>query len=287
MYDQDKRFTPAMITQAVGAALFILLFFLPIFAIDYWIDTYTISCATFFPNVNDVAGYGTSSLYYLLLLLYLIPAFAALTIIFFLTRNRKTTNAMFIATCISALVNMLLFIVYATADSYDPGASLEAMFNQLTAVYWLILVLAVAGLIFAIATRQPRASMPAPAGYGYGQPQPGYGYGQPGPIGSRRYGLMAIQGEYAGNTIPIPPEGLLIGRDASMVNLVLTGSDISRRHCRISLSQGGAGLTVTDFSSVGTYIDNIKMAGNAPQSVRAGQRLYLGSKSQVFEVREI
>lgn len=65
--------------------------------------------------------------------------------------------------------------------------------------------------------------------------------------------MQFIDGEFAGNVLELPPEGISFGRDPNRVNLVVNSSLVSALHLQIRPSEGG-GLVFQDMdSSNGTY----------------------------------
>jgi hypothetical protein len=68
--------------------------------------------------------------------------------------------------------------------------------------------------------------------------------------------VRCTAGEYAGQTLELPREGIVIGRDAAKAHLVLTSPEVSGSHARIGNdSSNGSAITVTDLGSTnGTYI---------------------------------
>ncbi|GAC1698733.1 MAG: hypothetical protein NVS9B3_16090 [Gemmatimonadaceae bacterium] len=75
-----------------------------------------------------------------------------------------------------------------------------------------------------------------------------------------------------GREFPVPAHGLTIGRDASC-EVVLPGTDVSRRHAQVSL--GEAGYTITDMSTNGILVNGAPVAGSQVLArgdvVRVGQ----------------
>ena len=82
--------------------------------------------------------------------------------------------------------------------------------------------------------------------------------------------LRVIAGFDAGRSVPLPPEGVIVGRDSDC-DLTLTDEGVSRRHLRVSPSPGGLRATVTDLESVnGTWVEGKRIrrpADVAPEAV--------------------
>ncbi|HET8980121.1 MAG TPA: FtsK/SpoIIIE domain-containing protein [Solirubrobacteraceae bacterium] len=67
--------------------------------------------------------------------------------------------------------------------------------------------------------------------------------------------LRVIAGFDAGRRVPLPPEGLVVGRDEEC-DVSLGDEGVSRRHLRVAPSPGGLRATVTDLGSVnGTWVE--------------------------------
>jgi hypothetical protein len=86
---------------------------------------------------------------------------------------------------------------------------------------------------------------------------------------------MATHVVYRGRVVPIPPEGLVIGRDpggAPSLQLPDGIAGLSRRHC--TLRRDGQRAQVIDHSSYGTFLDGARVRGRA--LLPAGGVLRLG-----------
>ena len=67
--------------------------------------------------------------------------------------------------------------------------------------------------------------------------------------------LRVIAGFDAGQTVPLTPGGVVVGRDSDC-DLPLSDEGVSRRHLRVQPSPGGLRATVTDLESVnGTWVE--------------------------------
>ena len=75
--------------------------------------------------------------------------------------------------------------------------------------------------------------------------------------------LIIQTGKHKGRKILFPPEGtLLIGRDAEC-HLRLASTDVSRRHCELSITENGV-LVKELGSRNGTFIDRFLISETAP-----------------------
>lgn len=116
------------------------------------------------------------------------------------------------------------------------------------------------------------------------QPQPGRqddGEGSPAL-------LVGRSGQFRGIAIPVPPTGLVLGRESPAQGLLsfAEDSDVSRRHCAIRYDPGLRRFKVTDFdSSNGTFLmpDERKLTAHEQVLCRPGQLLRVGSDN-LFEL---
>jgi serine/threonine protein kinase len=66
--------------------------------------------------------------------------------------------------------------------------------------------------------------------------------------------LHFLSGDFAGEQIPVPPEGIIIGRNPVAANIVFADSSISGEHLRIVSLPGRGGKLIEDLGSTnGTY----------------------------------
>jgi serine phosphatase RsbU (regulator of sigma subunit) len=90
-----------------------------------------------------------------------------------------------------------------------------------------------------------------------------------------------------GPIIRLAPGALVIGRTEG-ADVVLAGTDISRRHCRFDLVGGevivGGEVLLTDLDSTnGTYVDGTRVAGTVALS--PGARVVIGSHQLLYDRR--
>lgn len=100
--------------------------------------------------------------------------------------------------------------------------------------------------------------------------------------------LVGITGPYAGQQIPLPPEGLTMGRDPSSCNLVLNSPSVSRRHARLSPGSSPDGWVLEDLNSTnGTYVldKSSWVRVTEPVALTIFKRFRLGDSSNEFEIR--
>lgn len=81
-------------------------------------------------------------------------------------------------------------------------------------------------------------------------------------------------------------ESVLIGRDRTQCQMILPDRDISHRHCMIRYSVADACYFVTDYSSLGTFMNgSIRLTKNVQTKCPVGTRLTLGSGSTEIQLR--
>ncbi len=142
-----------ILSIAIGA-----LFFLP------WLSFLgkEVSGAGIFPMMRELmqdVPHGWVS--YSFLLLYLIPLFALASVISFLALRSRAVRRYFVSLCdttIFLLVVLVLVGALALSGGEDYGQTLLGMISGIGVVYWVVLGIAVAGLVFAgiaKATRKP------------------------------------------------------------------------------------------------------------------------------------
>lgn len=108
------------------------------------------------------------------------------------------------------------------------------------------------------------------------------------PVYSRKSFLGGITGTYAGQQIPIPREGILIGRDSTQCTLVLTSPSVSRRHARLSPGPSPDYWVLEDLNSTnGTFIQEGASWTRVTSPVTLGifRKLRIGDDGNEFEIR--
>lgn len=100
-----------------------------------------------------------------------------------------------------------------------------------------------------------------------------------------RLALVCLTGPLAGQTYPVAPEGLMLGRDYDCGVCFPCGTPrIARHHCSVRWYRGGPAL-VDLGSAYGSFLpDGRRLPENLPFPVQAGCRFYLGSPDYSFEL---
>lgn len=110
----------------------------------------------------------------------------------------------------------------------------------------------------------------------------------------RPLALYCLSGEFAHERVPIPADGVKIGRDPSRVNLVVAGTEISGLHARVLPETKSAQLWLEDLRSLnGTFYSTrsgpgaesgwVKLEGKVLLS--PGARFRLALDGPEFEIR--
>lgn len=87
--------------------------------------------------------------------------------------------------------------------------------------------------------------------------------------------LVGVVGDLRGKAFPLY-KSTLVGRASSAQIRYPDNSDgVSGKHCVVEVKNGV--ITVTDTSSRGTWIDNVKLTPGVPTAVKQGQTIFLGS----------
>lgn len=100
------------------------------------------------------------------------------------------------------------------------------------------------------------------------------------------YGMLrCTAGPLEGQTFIVENEGLYIGRDASMAQIVVNDSRVSKRHLRI-LPRNGKVWAIDEGSTNGTYLDNATGERITEHQLKRGETLVLaeGAASFVYQI---
>jgi serine/threonine protein kinase len=74
------------------------------------------------------------------------------------------------------------------------------------------------------------------------------------PISMQAVTLHFLSGDFEGESLPVPSEGIIIGRNPAASNIVFSDTSISGRHLRISFLQGTGTKVIEDLGSTnGTF----------------------------------
>lgn len=96
--------------------------------------------------------------------------------------------------------------------------------------------------------------------------------------------LICILGEYQGGVFEVPVASTIsIGRD-NTCNIILSHPKISRMHCMVYANPGG-GYQIMDYSSNGTYVNDMLIPKGVPYHAVSGQCITIGKSGNVFQLR--
>ena len=99
--------------------------------------------------------------------------------------------------------------------------------------------------------------------------------------------VTGIVGEKAGMTFLIANTGTMIGRDSAVCQIIMRKSaGVSRLHCYITYNNANGTYVISDRNSTyGTFTENgRKIMPGTSVALRRGERFYLGSPQNMFEV---
>ena len=178
--------------------------------------------------------------------------------------------------------------VDALQKQMNAERDMEAAMGIMSTGLWFVaiggLILAGTGLVNVFSQRMQAAGRAASApGGGSDGGLPPFGAG-----GQRAAILNGIAGAYAGQQIPVPPEGIVIGRDPAYCSLVIQSSSVSRRHARIAQGPSPDTWTLEDLNSTnGTFVmeRNAWVRLTAPVVLTIFKRFRLGDEHTEFEIR--
>ena len=98
--------------------------------------------------------------------------------------------------------------------------------------------------------------------------------------------IRFVSGEYAGAEIELTPfNDVTLGRNPEMANFVFNSEGVSRRHCIIQYNPNDRRFRVTDLSSSGTIVNNVKkMERGNVEYLSAGDTLKIGHSNNVIQL---
>ncbi|MZP29823.1 FHA domain-containing protein [Heliobacterium undosum] len=175
--------------------------------------------------------------------------------------------------------------------SQEPTNSKYAIFAGIIA---LIILIAVALYMHQKKSSMQRPSVPPvppvpPGSSPYGVPPAGH----PAPVMPTaprgRPILRGITGEYAGSVLELREGTLTMGRDPKTCQLVFSpeSKDVGRMHCTVRYENANQNFLLEDANSVnGTFlISGERLVPREPRRLRSGDRFYLSTQKNLFEVR--
>jgi hypothetical protein len=100
--------------------------------------------------------------------------------------------------------------------------------------------------------------------------------------------IKGVSGHFAGQTLEMVNNQLIIGRDPKIAQVVFPQSSeaVSRKHCTIRFDESSKKFTLEDSSSNGTYLSsNQKLESGKIYYLNPGDRFYVAEPSESFEVK--
>lgn len=98
--------------------------------------------------------------------------------------------------------------------------------------------------------------------------------------------LEVISGPLTGQRFPVPPGGLLLGRDPTRCSVVLPTDSVSKEHAWV-VPVDGQVVVIDRGSANGTYLNSTESARVDRAALSHGDRIYLGkSRSSVLAYRQ-
>lgn len=98
--------------------------------------------------------------------------------------------------------------------------------------------------------------------------------------------IKFLSGQYAGSEIELTPfTSIVMGRNPAVSNFVFSNENISRKHCSIQYNPNDRRFTVSDYSSSGTYINNVKrMQQGSVEYLSGGDTIKLGRSNEIIQL---
>lgn len=100
--------------------------------------------------------------------------------------------------------------------------------------------------------------------------------------------LYGLSGEYSGQRFYLSEDGVNIGRDASLCQIIFPSDSVSvsRCHCNIKYNPVNRTFLLVDLtSSNGTFLANgTRLEPKVPVALAPGSKFYLGDKENMFSV---
>lgn len=98
--------------------------------------------------------------------------------------------------------------------------------------------------------------------------------------------IKFLSGQYAGSEIELTPfTAIVLGRNPAVSNFVFSNENISRKHCSIQYNPNDRRFAVSDYSSSGTYINNVKrMQQGSVEYLNGGDTIKLGRTDEIIQL---
>jgi hypothetical protein len=160
-------------------------------------------------------------------------------------------------------------------------ARIDEMGNQpapdggMPRVVWIVLGAVALGIaLLALGLRMRRAAPQGANGGVAAKPVPGNG-------GASAGRLVVKSGPLLGNSFPVSPRGVRIGRDPSTCQVVLSEETVSREHAFIAASGNNSDVTLRNLSGTNRTFVNDRAIQEAV--LKSGDQIKIGSSVLTFE----
>lgn len=103
-----------------------------------------------------------------------------------------------------------------------------------------------------------------------------------------RPAIRGVSGHFAGQTLELVNNQLIIGRDPKVAQVVFPQSseEISRKHCTVRYDENNKKFVLEDSSSNGTFMSsNQRLETGKPYYLNPGDRFYVADSGEMFEVK--
>jgi hypothetical protein len=101
--------------------------------------------------------------------------------------------------------------------------------------------------------------------------------------------IVGVTGSYLGSEIPVLKDGIVLGRDPSVAQLVYSSdiAGISRKHCSVKYDKKGKNCVLVDHkSTAGTFLsDGEKLAPEKEYPLNKGDKFYLADEKNTFMIK--
>jgi len=96
--------------------------------------------------------------------------------------------------------------------------------------------------------------------------------------------LICTEGELTGMEIPLASGRIVLGRDLSRANLILTNARVSGAHCAVWVENGR--VFVGDLGSTnGTFLDGERLLPDMPHELFPSSELWLAGRTECFQLK--
>jgi len=150
-----------------------------------------------------------------------------------------------------------------------------------------LLALSMTAGVILTATRRGRAAVRERVTRALGRPSPRPAASTPPAATLRTPSLRGIAGPYAGKILPIAGDGIAIGRDPALAQLVIppTFAQVSKRHALVGYDVSRRTFTLEDcWSTQGTFVNGAPVPAGQCVTLNPGDRFHLATPAVAFEV---